>query len=109
MKALKPVLLLIIVAVCLSFLACKQGNDVTGKWKNINMPETVEFRKDSTGTFNVQNNPSLPFTWKKLKDGRIELLINFMGNSRTLYGRLEKSNTFVLAGQGEQAIYNRID
>ena len=108
MKVLKMILLLGIAAVCLSFLGCKQGNDVTGKWKNINLPETLEFRQDKTGIFIVQNNPNLPFKWKVLDNGKIELDINFMGNPRTLYGKMEK-NTFILTGNGEQAVYSRID
>lgn len=109
MKALKVVLVLVLMAaVCLFFMGCNKKSDVTGKWKNVNLPETLEFKKDQTGTFKVQNNPSLQFKWKTLPDGRIALDINFMGNARTLYGKLEK-NTFVLSGNGEQAVYNRAE
>ncbi|WP_243371548.1 hypothetical protein [Geotalea sp. SG265] len=109
MKVLKIVVVLVsIAAVCLFFLGCNKKSEVTGKWKNVNLPETLEFRKDQSGTFTVQNNPSLQFKWKALPDGRIELDINFMGNVRILYGKMEKS-TFVLGGNGEQAIYNRVD
>ena len=108
MKVLRSILLLTVAVVCLVFLGCNQGNDVTGKWKNTNLPETIEFKKDKSGIFTVQNAPSLPFKWKILGDGRIQLDINFMGTAKTLYGKLEK-NTFVLIGNGEQAVYNRLD
>jgi hypothetical protein len=91
----------------LSVAGCGRESRVTGTWKNTSLPETVDFRKDHTGSFTVQNNPSLPFTWKELPDGRIEVNINFMGNVRTLYGKMEK-DTFVLSGKGEQAVYNKV-
>lgn len=108
MKVFKSIFMLVLATVILVGVGCRQGNDVTGKWKNVNVPETIEFKKDMSGVFTVQNSPSLPFKWKIVGDGKVELDINFKGNVRTLYGKLEK-NSFVLTGNGEQAVYNRVD
>lgn len=109
MRRVKVVVLMVVLAaLCVVFSGCKQGGDVVGKWKNVNIPETIEFKKDMSGVFTVQNNPSLPFRWKDAGDGKIELDINFRGTVRTLYGKVDK-NTFVLTGNGEQAVYNRVE
>jgi hypothetical protein len=106
MKLVKVLIVVSLAAFCLIFFGCKQKNDVTGMWKNVNLPETLEFRKDQTGTFTVKNNPSLQFKWQALPDGRVELDVAFMGNKRVLYGKIEK-DTFILSGNGEQAVYSR--
>lgn len=107
MNITKTVTLLTALMICLFLVGCKPGSDVVGTWKNANVPEMVEFKKDHTGVFSVQNSPSLPFTWSRLADGRIEVKVDFMGKVNTLHGRMEQE-TFVLTGKGEQAVYHKV-
>ena len=107
MKLSRITKLMVVVLLCLAFIGCNRTESkLIGKWKNISLPETVEFKSDKSGTFEVKNNPSLSFGWKILDEGRVEIDVNYMGNIQKLYGKLEK-DTFVLEGKGEQAVYKK--
>ena len=101
----------ILAAIAIAILALcgcnRPGKELMGKWANTAMQETVEFKADNSGVFQVQGMPSLPFSWKMLDKERIVLDVPFQGKSKTLYGRLT-GDSFMLEGEGgQQAVYRR--
>ena len=105
---MKRLLLLFVSFTTLALCGCnRSGKELVGKWSNAAMPETVEFKADNSGTFQVQGAPSLPFAWKMTNKERVELNVPFQGQSRTLHGRLS-GDSLMLEGEGQQqAVYRR--
>jgi hypothetical protein len=109
MKLFRMALFLGCIAVIFSVAGCnKDNNRIVGKWKNQSLQEIVEFKSDKTGIFLVKGSPSLPFRWTMATDDNVKIDIPYQGESRTLMGNLEK-DMFILNGQGEQAIYVRME
>ena len=105
-SAIMPILALI----CLVCIGCSKHDNASliGKWQNVSMPETVDFKADQTGTFEIQGSPGLAFNWEKRIDGTVRVNIRFQGKIQTLTGRIDK-DTFILEGNNEQARYKKMD
>ncbi|GFE59084.1 hypothetical protein [Geobacter sp. AOG1] len=109
MKFLKMALLMVCVVSLSCLVGCSKADTrLVGKWKNQSLPEIVEFKSDKTGIFLVKDSPSLPFTWTVVKGSEVRIDIPFQGQVRSLTGSVEK-NVFTLNGQGEQAVYVRME
>ncbi len=108
MKPLKMICLVLLLLPILIMGCNRTESRLVGKWKNVNMPEIVEFRGNKTGVFVVQGSPSLPFTWKVVEDKRVKIDIPYMGRVQSLFGKVT-DDAFVLEGKGEQAVYKRAE
>jgi hypothetical protein len=99
---------IVLVAVAVVFVvACaKKEDSLIGVWSNVQTAESVAFRADKSGVFVVKDRPSLAFTWTVVENNRVKIDINFQGNVRTLFGRLD-GDSFILEGSGQQAIYRK--
>ena len=97
---------LVLVAVVFIFGCAKSENSLIGVWSNVQTAETVSFRADKSGVFDVKDRPSLAFTWTTIDNNRVKIDINYQGNIRTLLGRLD-GDSFILEGTGQQATYRR--
>ncbi len=109
MKFLRTALLIVCVVTLSCLVGCSKADSrLVGKWKNQSLPEIVEFKSNNTGIFVVKDSPALPFTWTIVKGNEVRIDIPFQGQIRSLPGRVEK-NVFTLNGQGEQAVYVRME
>ncbi|RII25754.1 MAG: hypothetical protein CXR31_12115 [Geobacter sp.] len=109
MKFLKAALLMALVVAIFCQAGCnKNESRLVGKWRNQSLPEIVEFKNDKTGTFIVKDGSPLSFTWKIVKGDNVQLDIPYQGKVRSLTGSVDK-NVFVLNGQGEQAVYMKME
>jgi hypothetical protein len=86
----------------------KTESKLIGKWQNTKMQETVEFRKDKSGVFDVLGAPPVPFKWSVRNDDGVRLDFVVMGTPKTLFGKLDKG-LFVLGGNQMEATYRKID
>ena len=109
MKLLRTALLMVCVVALSCLVGCSKADTrLVGKWKNQSLPEIVEFKNDKTGIFLVKDNPPLSFTWTIVKGDNVKIDISYQGQVRSLTGSVEK-DVFVLNGQGEQALYVRME
>lgn len=106
MRGVTPLKLLLVAVVFICSCA-RGGNSPIGLWSNVQTPETVAFRADRSGVFEVKDRPSLAFTWTSMDDARVKIDIRFQGGVRTLLGRVEGEN-FILEGTGQQATYHKV-
>lgn len=109
MKLLRMALLLVCVVALSCLVGCSKADTrLVGKWKNQSLPEIVEFKSDKTGIFLVKDNPPLSFTWRIDSGDSVKIDVPYQGHVRSLSGNVEK-NVFILNGQGEQALYVRME
>lgn len=108
MKPMKMICLAFLMMTVLILGCDRTESRLVGKWKNVSMPEIVEFKDNKTGVFVVQGNPSLAFTWKVVEGKRVKIDISYMGRIQTLFGKVA-DDAFVLEGKGEQAVYKKTE
>lgn len=106
-----PLLIAALGMMLLFVFGCsKSDSGVTGKWYNVKAPEIVEFKQDGTGSFSYTNNqnPPLTFAWKQTADNNYAIDVTYMGNKRTLIGRLDGTSLNIESNVGVE-VYARKD
>jgi hypothetical protein len=96
-----------VVSILLAFGCAKSDLKVTGTWANVRAPETIEFKKDKTGHFAVKDRPSLPFKWDAAEGDRVKIDVNFMGTTRTMYGKID-DGMLVVESAGQKETYQKV-
>jgi hypothetical protein len=99
-----PIFILLLL-LCASGCSSKEQN-LVGVWNNTNVPETLEFRADKTGTIISVHQPPLGFTWQKSGESKYALNIVYSGQQTVLNGYIQDS-TFVLQRGVEKETYRK--
>lgn len=89
-----PVVVMLLLILCVSGCSSKD-HELVGIWNNTNVPETMEFKADKTGTITAVDKKLISFTWHENAKHKYSVDINY-GGQKTAVNCVVQDNTLIL-------------